>query len=130
MNKRLGACSASDAHQLYMKRREHPLDLFADFSVTDEQCAFASKFLKLDGRINRARITSNTGVVGSGFKASLPLTRALHVKIERKVFQHGQDRADCPFSRGDVMRAMRVANGDVRPGKAGDPLGASLQRQH
>ena len=51
------------------------------------------------------------------------------IEIERKVLQHGQNRGHSPLRGGDVVRAMGVADGDMRADRARNPLRTGHERQ-
>jgi len=46
------------------------------------------------------------------------------------IFEHGQNRSQCPLRGGDVVRAFGVADGHMRPDRAGNPLRACHHRKH
>ena len=67
--------------------------------------------------------------MSAGLESALPYTGMLHVEVKRHVLQHGKNGAEGPLGGGDAMRAMSIADSDVRPCHAGNPLRAGHQRQ-
>ena len=128
MNKWFIARATGHTQQSHVKGRKHSLNLLADGSIAHQQHRLAGQLLQQHRRIDRERIACDSGVTRAGLEAAIPQARALDIKIERKVLQHGQNCADGPLRRGDVMCTLSVADGHMRAHRAGNPLCTCHQR--
>ncbi len=109
---------------------KHALDLFADCPVTHQQHRLSRQLLLHHRRMERARVAGDLRVVRAGLEAPLPYSRPLNIEIQRKILQHRQNRRQRPLRRGNIVRAVRIADRHVRAHRPRNPLRPRHHRQH
>ena len=76
------------------------------------------------------RVAGDGGVCRTGLIAAAPVAGALDVEEERKLLEQGEDCSQRPLGGGDVVSAVRVADGNVRADGSGNPFGARKHAEH